>query len=471
MICSGTFFFSFFFVIVLASEEIERLLQSCFDKKIIAEQGPVRRSFTIKGKDNFRYVELTLQVTGDIFGRHCALEWDASGIVELNSGKLISIYQATGEPVKPTTSKSEFVAIGIDIFNFPVPHWELSCLYPNGLVSGKFIKSFIVKAMNVHRKMLPEIPLQFMLSDQSQNREMYWLEKGRGKTYYQGVWNVEYECLKEKYGTRLSDFLLKSAMADLAPAHIALSDKNLEPIPLPNAKHQYDVLFFSKRFIRELQEWNATKTQHQIMNMNIRQALNDFMPRWKRPESELSESMKVALAKNTFTYFFRNHPDWDALARQVLLNFDSSCIYMTGAPLDPNPIPMTFSFTSPFATSQSEPGAHSQFQSDFAGASETTSEQGRSETTDREEFQVNLDVQQHESQSVPLESASTSDFGSVLPLIWSPKKEEHVASSHFENHSSFLLWSCVVFSCSFCFFSRFLFTDSLPKEKTFYMNI
>ena len=99
---------------------------------------------------------------------------------------------------------------------------------------------------------------------------MYWLEKGRGKTYYQGVWNVEYECLKEKYGTGLSNFLLKSAMADLAPAHIALSDKNFEPIPLPNARHQFDVLFFSKRFIRELQEWNATKTQHQIMNMNIR---------------------------------------------------------------------------------------------------------------------------------------------------------------------------------------------------------
>jgi len=444
MVCFGTFFLHFFFIILLATEEIERLLQSCFDKKTIAEQGSVtRRLFTIKGRDDFRYVELTFQVTGDIFGRHCSLEWDASGIAELNSGKLISVYHATGEPVKPTTSHpaNEFVAIGIDIYNFPVPHWELGCLYPNGLVSGKFIKSFIVKAMSIHRKMLPEIPLQFMLSDQSQIREIYWLEKGRGKTYYQRVWNLEYECLKERYGTGLNDFLLKSAMADLAPAHIALRDQNFEPIPLPQARHEFDVLFFSKRFIRELQEWNATKTEQQIANMNIRQALNDFIPRWKRPGNGLSESMKASLAKNTFIYFFRNHPDWDALARQVLLNYDSSCIYMAGMPVDSRPMPMTFSYVSSAGTRQSKPDAQLQVQPESGQTSEFATEQLRSAIS-QEEDQTSVDVRRHESS----QDASSPEIGSVVPLVWQTK-EERVASQHMNKSYLAFLWGFIILFC------------------------
>merc|ERR1719433_806652 len=103
--------------------------------------------------------------------------------------------------------------ITIDIYHKGFfPHWELTSLYPANLVSGKFIRSFIAQGIAIHSNMLGGRKIELLLNDNSDAREMYWLEKQTGKTYYEAVWNLEYNCMN----LRLSPFMKEQFTRDSA---------------------------------------------------------------------------------------------------------------------------------------------------------------------------------------------------------------------------------------------------------------
>ena len=74
--------------------------------------------------------------------------------------------------------------------------------------------------------------------------------------------------------------------------------------------------------------------------MCLRQVLDSFLPFWV---PRYNETMGQILAQNTFLYFFRHHPEFEKLARQVLTNQIAD--FMTGDPIDRSPFDFDFTYT------------------------------------------------------------------------------------------------------------------------------
>jgi len=82
----------------------------------------------------------------------------------------------------------------------------------------------------------------------------------------------------------------------------------------------------------------------QLARMPSKVVARDFISHWRTKGYDLQTS--IGLAQGTFTYFYRNAPNFDLLARQVLSGYDDSCYMMKGIPYDESPYAFTFRYTA-----------------------------------------------------------------------------------------------------------------------------
>merc|ERR1719300_840171 len=190
------------------------------------------------------------------------------------------------------------------------PRWVLAGLYPHNQVSGKFVRSLIVQGLQELRQFLQVQTIPVVLYDHSYNRELFWLENRLGKTYYEAVWNLDYECLRIQGPDMYRAIRDKSAKADQILYGAMFPDG---PISAWDAENGYR---FDPLFVQLLGQYLANKGLESVKTMTLRSILDEFVPLLKK--DEYGTQLRRTLAQNTFVYFFRNHPDWTTLARQVL---------------------------------------------------------------------------------------------------------------------------------------------------------
>jgi len=320
--------------------ELEEFLRNCVRGEFRSPAEPLDDvSFTLKGKDDFRSVDLTFKIeAGSPFGPSCTLIWDDWFQMMGNMRSHISMTGTEtergmymdgiyGNNVQRLEEPTE---IKIDIYQKPTWHWELVTLYPSNLVSARFIRKFIVQGMKMHSEIVGQ-PVFLRLQDMSSIRELYWLEKSEGKTYFQAVWNLEYECIlsrmdheqKAAFEAHARDKMHSSIAAG------ALRDTSFDSIKRPQT--MTDPLFhFADIFQEELSRWLQTKSEFEKKTLTIREALDDFIPMWKT--EKYTENQHQILAQNTFMYFFRHDQEFQALATLVVQGFDDTCHVMRGVP-------------------------------------------------------------------------------------------------------------------------------------------
>jgi len=344
------------------TDGISELLRSCFDKTFLDFNGPLAEAqFTITARDEFRDVELTFVVTGDELGNRCKLEWDGwlvpCGRIKSthhDTGKTVDMMGTPMGPLSEQASRMQNMAgITIDIYGGDHPHWELTTYSPNNLLSDNFMKSFVAQGLRIHTQFLQKMSPQqgkivfLRLSDLSPIRELYWLEHQTGRTYFEDFWNMEYECLCARMDTNSRKaYYDRARVSYMATALLALGDGTFGPIK--NAwSWEHPISVFAPFFIKEITIWFQKNgypgNNAQLSSMNLVVALEDFIPQWRK-NLAYTQQQQIKLAQNTFMFFFRHHPQFDILARQVLSGYDDTCIFMTGIPHDNKPYSFGFKF-------------------------------------------------------------------------------------------------------------------------------
>jgi len=343
-----------------------QMLNDCFDIETLKKNGvPRNAEFGISGKDDFRNVNITFTLDSQQSLTMCKLEWTETFSKMYGRGKIISTRLDNGQPVENNMLSKRYYAedlTGVEILihgEYPYS-WKVGILYPNNLVSGRFIRAFMNEGIKAHTDSLTRLEkfrgdkVSIILSDTSTIRELYWLEKGHGKTYYQKVWELEYTCLVEDYSTRLEAYYQRIQTLDkITPAHHVLLHADWSY--LQNA--QQENIVFEKEFIREVTRWNATKTFAEIHSMTIRQAIDGLLPGLKRVTATDEYNFRQVLFQNLVVFFFRKDPDWDIIARQVIYGFDDDCTQMYGFPPDEeSPTDFTFTYTPKFQKTSTASG-------------------------------------------------------------------------------------------------------------------
>jgi len=323
--------------------QLHELLKSCFDETYLHLHGaPVNAKLTVKARDEFRDVELTFDVSGDDKGYGCILAWD-DWLVK--RGSIKSVHHDTGQDVPRKTAVygpldvfdkdgvsllRQVVGITIEIYK---DFWEITTFHPANLVSIYFVKDFIACGLAVHSKILGR-QAYVRLSDMSPYRELSWLLKGKGRTFYEYDWNLEYECLMARMGPEMrTTFYEYSKRVGDESAEDALSvEPNRRYDPVQNAwSWENPIRPFSVHFKDEMNEWIAIDLNKK-KKMNIRTATRDFINFYKSKDLyDLKQS--IELAQNTFVFFLRQQREFDLLARQVISGYDISCYLMRGAPM------------------------------------------------------------------------------------------------------------------------------------------
>lgn len=332
----------------LTNEQIhigfQRLIRTCFGTVI-----PHQDMFKVSGFDLGRTVSLIFEVTRS--RNHCCnLDFGIRDI-KAPGGSELKVPQVKGSISSINVIHREFIQlrsnmratrVEIEICNDLAPYWRLVHFHPNGLFSGKFIRSFIVQGMNAmniinqgeeHRRASPYLTLD----DTSNIREFYWLEKGI--TYYQS-WGLHYDCLAHMGKMALSTFLQNARTAASAKAAAAFADETFNPISALYEDHE--PFMFHSLFIQLIRPYIAQKSPQQRQTLQIRHALDEFLQFIK--VQQYDPDTVGALAQNTFMYFFRHHPLWPQLARLVLEGFDPNCDEMKGYPTDPQPFSLEFEY-------------------------------------------------------------------------------------------------------------------------------
>jgi len=324
----------------------QQLFESCFDEENLQKNGPPRDAeLTLTALDDFRHVQLTFLVNGKSDGKECEIRWRETD-PRFPLGKIVSTYRDSGQPLPRNDDYYASRDISIYIYD-DFPRWELHRFYTDGLISGKLLRSFIVQGMTEHGHRVDNPSIQLELHDHSVARELYWLQKHTGKTYYQDVWNLEYTCLSCLDDETLTRLREVSKTAHDAPADIAFRDTTFEPI-LPKEEGNEDFEFFGQ-FIQELLKYTASKDSELLRSMTIGNVLDEFIPQWQSSD-KYGKAMQQALAQNTFMYFFRAHPDWSLLAMQVLSGYDYLCKSMQGIPRDLMPHDMSLKYFPKYAS-------------------------------------------------------------------------------------------------------------------------
>jgi len=352
--------------------QLLELLRRCFDPESIQANGyPSKAEFTVSARDEFRDVDLTFAVFGD--EDKCKLEWD-SWLVPV--GRIRSVHHDTGEPVQKRAMKidpldfehhgislvSQISGVTFEIYNKDPPHWELTNWHTNNLVSLKFMYSFVSAGLRAHTRFCGE-PVYLRMVDMSPYREFGWLMKDKGRTLFEYGWNMEYECLIERMNSAIRDQLYEYGRhVGNVPAGNAMRDRTFGPI-MNAMSWQNPQRPYSQAFMVEIRDWlraNSIPIQGvfamgqgvvpqqtrllQLARMPSKVVARDFISHWRTKGYDLQTS--IGLAQGTFTYFYRNAPNFDLLARQVLSGYDDSCYMMKGIPYDESPYAFTFTYTA-----------------------------------------------------------------------------------------------------------------------------
>jgi len=280
-----------------------------------------------------RHVVMVFKVIS-LGDRSCELIWDHS--INDDSKTRITDH-ITGELITSPTKPGDSTRIAINAYGTGIDsYWELNNFYPNGFVSGSFLRSFIVKAIKTHsQEFAGGKPVPLKLTDSCTLREQYWLEKGTGKTYYEGFWNLEYECLLTLSQERLLYLYdLSRTIQDLPLIEAFIHD---EPTLRESSMDKRE-----EHFRTILQDWKANKTAHQIETMTIRQMLAEFNPFWRSRIQDFDEQQEFS--RILFRFLFHYTPNWELIARQVLARFYPNCYRMIGYPIDPTHRVLHFGF-------------------------------------------------------------------------------------------------------------------------------
>jgi len=323
-----------------AIEHVEELLEACFNQEFETRQ---KAAFLVEAIDfEDRDVRLEFEVSIDPQQHSCLLEWSGGAP---KKGNIQSTDVKSGNRTVPLDINA-LMELRILIFE---DHIELISLHPNGLFSGRFVKGLFCAIRDACQTVNGNTLMTLIRDDCSNNRELYWLVQGTGRTYFEGAWDVEYSCLLSEYSgsPSLTEFLQMSMDAQLLPARTAIF-QNEFPYwpgyqPLPGLQHP-DMFKFDQRFIGSLELYKETKSPEDLERMTIRDVLKEFMPTFLN-NPEYSVHHITYLSQNTFIYFFRNHPNFTSLARQVLVGYDHACGTLVGYPHNTDGLEFDFTYS------------------------------------------------------------------------------------------------------------------------------
>jgi len=310
------------------------LFNACFDQK----ENLDRSMFFVKGYDDKLNRDVTLAFHVGRGGSLCDLRWNPPHFPGSHSQIIDKI---TGEKIINPRHRTRQTGIGMSFTKGIADKawWNLDHLYPNGFVSGSFIRTFIVNRIKeISMKYLHGKPIPLKLIDQS---KQYWLEQGNGMTYYEGFWNLRYECLL--WGTENKDYdeiILESVKAQDEPVFPVF----VRSMPVFGTSHFSSL----EKFHRALSEWKRTKTETELSNMMKREVLKEFMPFWKasiRDDANLHQHV----AQHVFEYFFQHDSNYYQLKKHVLhQESQHTCMQMTGYPFDTTSRVLNYEFHPQF---------------------------------------------------------------------------------------------------------------------------
>jgi len=345
-----------------SSEEVDHLQElmlACFDSanpRVI--QGG---SLVVSGIDGYRDVRLTLDVGITQAKDSCRLEWVVADPQSGHpKGDIESVTVSEREPVHTLyDSLTEEFPTGIVIHMYletaiAARYLQIEQFHPNNLVSGKFVRTIVWNLSDAFAALFDRDLMTIIWDDYSSNRELYWLKKGTGLTYFEGEWDLQYECILDVEPAEQMKMLRISREAQNFPASMAFAHNEWPNFPgfqpilsIHYADQSQRIFKFDQRFIGQMMIYRAEK-EEDWGTMTIRDVLQEFIPRWEEASELYSYRQKTVLAENTFMYFFQNHPNFTTLASHVLFGYDENCASMRGFPLQRTNDPeLTFAFTYP----------------------------------------------------------------------------------------------------------------------------
>jgi len=296
-----------------SDEDWNALFDACFYHKEKLE----RAMFFVNGYDEQFGRDVSLAFIIISTGNFCHLEWDRP---HTPGSHTVIINRSTNDKVMRPQNVQKATQIGFEFASDRrVEHyWRLNHLFPNGYVSGSFLRSVLVKGMAKYSsKYFNEIPIPMKLLDKSNIMIEYWLEKGTGQTYYESFWNLKYDCLVHRLGD--SNYgRVREIFSHAVENLVFEGEKSYES--------EWKILFTPL-----LDEWKATKSQDELSAMKIRDFLKEFMPFWKT--KVLDDHDREVIAAEIVRFCFVDDPNYDIIEYQLL---KSQCRDMTGYPVDPS---------------------------------------------------------------------------------------------------------------------------------------
>lgn len=341
------------------------LLKRCFDPETIAKRGHIKNKiFAVRGNDGIRLVEIQFVVNGN--GVMCELKWKLN-----EQGSVQSFLASNNQPVQPADMGRQPTGVTLQIFGRAPsggatkiggfkPYITVEDLFPSMTMNGKFVRSIVFQLQSAYTNIF-QMPMYTKVDeDFSDIRESYWLQKGRGKTYFESVWNLEYECLLYMSpAQRTQSRQISSASYDI-PANTAFDIQGYEQVEGVDADQLIDedvdaVHIFDPIFIQTMDSYKAEKgPTFDYSTVTIRDCLNEFLVRLVTVPLNADPYWHQILHQNTFMFFFRGHPQFRDIARQVLHGYDTDCNSMKGAPYDPEPRQLQFALQVTPTTAPSE---------------------------------------------------------------------------------------------------------------------
>jgi len=343
----------------LEVDHLQELMLACFDS---ANPRVIQNAtFVVRGIDGYRDVRLTLDVGITSAKDSCRLEWVvADPYTGHPKGDIESFTVSERDPVHTLYDSltGQFpTGIVINIWletTIGGYYLQLEQFHPNNLVSGKFVRSIVWNICDAFGALFDRDLMTIIWDDYSSNRELYWLKKGTGLTYFEGEWDLEYECILDVEPPEREEMLRISREAQTFPATMALFRNEFPTFPgfqpilgIDYGNQNQRIFTFDQRFIGQMMIYRAEK-EEDWSTMTIKDVLQEFIPRWEDASELYSYREMTKLAENTFMYFFQNHPNFTILASHVLFGYDENCASMRGFPQQRvNDPELTFTFTYP----------------------------------------------------------------------------------------------------------------------------
>merc|ERR1719499_91302 len=280
------------------------------------------------------------------YGRYSFTQIDNPSIPPVKSAPFrFNLMRKIGKMCGPTLNEDEpSVRIYISTRERPIK-WVLSLLFPRGFFSASFILSFVAQGMALHSQMKGK-PVILETIDHSNIRQEYWLKRGVGKTYYEDVWNLEYIfLLTDKTGrtgfhVEERNLEISKAAHSVSP-QMTLIDMSFEPVFVLGERHR-----FSRLFIDIFTSWKYEQRVAISRMETTQEVIDAFVPTWRMATDGKISKERQKFAMDVFIFFFRYHPNFPYLYRQVMgSDTDVNLNKMRGIPNDlQTPISFQFHF-------------------------------------------------------------------------------------------------------------------------------